>query len=118
VSSDIRAGRLSITFRFAHTFLTAASLRTSVRCFVNLDQLDDLAVSSQRVIPISDSIKRLALPNVVCEVNSIMYVKLYDLLKRVSFSQSISQSPNVSPNDQHLFAYAAESTTAEFAPTT
>jgi len=34
----------------------AASLRTVVRCFVNLDQLDD---STQ-----NDSIKRLALPNI------------------------------------------------------
>ena len=28
----------------------------------------------------------------------------------VSFSQSINQSPNISPNDQHLFAKAAKST--------
>jgi len=41
------------------------------------------------------------------------------LLKRiVSFSQSINQSPNISPNDQHLFAKAGKSTTATFAPTT
>ena len=49
---------------FAHNFLlhtdfpTAASLCTVVRCFVNLDQSDDLTQN--------DSIKRLALPNVVC----------------------------------------------------
>jgi len=44
---------------------------------------------------------------------------LYALLKRiVSFSQSISQSPNISPNDQHLFAKAVKSATAKFAPTT
>jgi len=31
------------------------------------------------------------------------------LLKRiVSFSQSIKQSPNIGPNDQHLFANAVE----------
>jgi len=36
----------------------------------------------------------------------------------VSFSQSINQSPNTSPNDQHLFAKAIKSTTAKFAPTT
>jgi len=40
------------------------------------------------------------------------------LLKRiVSFSQSINQSPNISPNDQHLFAKAVKSTTAKFAQT-
>jgi len=40
------------------------------------------------------------------------------LLKRiVNFSQSINQSPNISPNDQHLFADALKSTTAKFAPT-
>jgi len=40
------------------------------------------------------------------------------LLKRIlSFSQRINQSPNVSPNDQHLFAKAVESTTAKFAQT-
>jgi len=40
------------------------------------------------------------------------------LLKRiVSFSQSINQSPNISPNGQHLFAKAVESTTAKFAQT-
>jgi len=57
---------------FAHNvslrtdFPTAASLRTVVRCFVNLDQLDDLTQN--------DSIKRLPLANIVivCEVNSIM----------------------------------------------
>jgi len=45
---------------------------------------------------------------------------LYVLLKRiVSFSQSINQSPNISPNDQHLFANkAVKSTTAKFAPIT
>jgi len=48
---------------FAHKFPlrtdfpTRASLRTVVRCFVNLDQLDDLTQSH--------SIKRLALPNIV-----------------------------------------------------
>jgi len=41
------------------------------------------------------------------------------LLKRiVSFSQSINQSPNISPKDQHLFAKAVKSTTAKFAPIT
>jgi len=36
------------------------------------------------------------------------------LLKTVvSFSQSINQSPNISPNDQHLFAKAVKSTTAK-----
>ena len=56
--------------KFAHNFPlrtdfpTAASLRTVMRCFVNLDQLDGLIQN--------DSIKRLALPNIVCEVNSIM----------------------------------------------
>jgi len=41
------------------------------------------------------------------------------LLKRiVSFSQSISQSPNINPNYQHLFAKAVKSTSAKFAPTT
>jgi len=41
------------------------------------------------------------------------------LLKRIaSFSQSINQSPNISPNDQHLFAKAVKSTTAKFASTT
>jgi len=55
---------------FAHKFPlrtdfpTAASLRTAMRCFVNLDQLDGLTQN--------DSIKHLALPNIVCEVNSIM----------------------------------------------
>jgi len=42
------------------------------------------------------------------------------LLKRiVCFSQSINQSPNISPNDQYLFAKskAVESTTAKFAQT-
>jgi len=44
---------------------------------------------------------------------------LYAVVKRiVSFSQSISQSPNISPNDQHLFAKAVKSTTAKFAPAT
>jgi len=42
----------------------AALLRTVMRCFVNLDQLDGLTQN--------DSVKRLALPNIVCEVNSIM----------------------------------------------
>ena len=56
---------------FAHNFPlrtdfpTAASLRIVVRCFVNLDQLDDLTQN--------DSIKRLALPNIVCEVNSVSH---------------------------------------------
>jgi len=55
---------------FAHNFPlctdfpTAASLCTVVRCFVNLDQLDDLTQNG--------SVKRLALPNIVCDVNSIM----------------------------------------------
>jgi len=55
---------------FAHKFPlrtdfpTTASLCNVVRCFVNLDQLDDLTQN--------DSVKRLALPNIVCEVNSIM----------------------------------------------
>ena len=55
---------------FAHNFPlrtdfpTTASLRTVMQCFVNLDQLDGLTQN--------DSIKRLALPNIVCEVNSIM----------------------------------------------
>jgi len=41
------------------------------------------------------------------------------LLKRtVSFSQSINQSPNISPNDPHQFAEVVKSTTAKFAPTT
>jgi len=36
---------------------------------------------------------------------------LYALLKRIiSFSESINQSPNISPNDQHLFANAVKST--------
>ena len=48
--------------KFAHnfplrTFPTAASLRTVVRCFFNLDQLDDLTQY--------DSIKRFALPNIM-----------------------------------------------------
>jgi len=34
-----------------------------MRCFVNLDQLDGLTQN--------DSIKRLALPNIVCEVKSV-----------------------------------------------
>jgi len=46
VSSDIRAERLRITSRFRRTFLTAASLHTVVRFFVNLDQLNDLAVTN------------------------------------------------------------------------
>jgi len=37
---------LRITACFTQTFLTAASLRTVVRCFVNLDELDYLAVST------------------------------------------------------------------------
>jgi len=90
-----------------------------VRCFVTLDQLDDLTQN--------DSIKRLAVPNIVCEVNSIShnvseYVshnvsEICLAEKIVSFSQSINQSPNISPNDQHLFAKAVKSTTAKFAPT-
>jgi len=41
------------------------------------------------------------------------------LLKRiVSFSQSINQSLNIGPNDQHLFAKAVKSTTTTFAPST
>ena len=54
---------------FAHNFPlrtdfpTATSLRTVMRCFVNLDQLDGLTQN--------DSIKRLALPNIVCEVKSV-----------------------------------------------
>jgi len=41
------------------------------------------------------------------------------LLKRiVRFTQSINQSPNISPNDQHLFASAVKGTTAKFAPST
>jgi len=57
---------------FAHKFplrtdfLTTASLRTVVRYFVNVHQLDDLTQNG--------SIKRLALPNIVCEVNSIVQV--------------------------------------------
>jgi len=40
------------------------------------------------------------------------------LLKRiVSFSQSIDQSPNISPDDPYLFAKAVKSTTAKFAQT-
>jgi len=43
---------------------------------------------------------------------------LYALLKRlVRFSQGINQSPNISPNDQHLFAKAHKSITAKFAQT-
>jgi len=39
---------------------------------------------------------------------------LYAFLKIiVSFSQSINQSPNVSPNDQRLFAKAVKNTTAK-----
>jgi len=55
---------------FAHNFPlrtdfpTAASFHTVVRCFINLDQLDGLIQN--------DSIKHLALPNIVCEMNSIM----------------------------------------------
>jgi len=45
-------------------FPTTASLHTVVRCFINLDQLDDLTQN--------DSMKRLALPSIVCEVNSIV----------------------------------------------
>jgi len=30
----------------------------------------------------------------------------------------MNQSPNISPNDQHLFAKAVKSKTAKFAPTT
>jgi len=44
---------------------------------------------------------------------------LYALLKKiVNFSQSINQSQNISPNDQHLFANTVKSTTAKFAHTT
>ena len=49
---------------FAHNFLlrtdfsTSASLRTVMRCFINLDQFDGLTQN--------DSIKRLALPNIDC----------------------------------------------------
>jgi len=40
------------------------------------------------------------------------------LLKRiVRFSESINQSANIGPNDQHLFAKAVKSTTAKFALT-
>jgi len=112
LSSDIRVESLRITSRFAQPFLTAASIRTVVRCFVNLDQLDDLAVSPQCLIPIS-----------VTELNAwlclTLFMKwialctwvLYVLLKRiVSFSQSVNQSPNISLNDQHLFANAVKST--------
>jgi len=55
---------------FAHNFPlrtdfpTAASLLTVRGCFVNLDQLDGLTQN--------DSMKRLALPKIVCEVNRIM----------------------------------------------
>jgi len=51
VSSDITAERLRTTSRFAQTFLTAASFPTVLRCFVNLDQLNDLSVSTS-LIPI------------------------------------------------------------------
>jgi len=44
-------------------------------------------------------------------VNTICLAK-----KIVSFSQGINQSPNISPNDQHLFADAVKSRTAKFAP--
>ena len=60
---------------FAHNFPlrtdfpTAASLHTVMRCFVNLDQLDGLTKN--------DSIKHLALPNIVCEVNRIANVSEY-----------------------------------------
>jgi len=53
-----------IPFAVAHNFPlrtdfpTAASLRTVVRCFFDLDQLDDLTQN--------DSIKRLALPHIAC----------------------------------------------------
>ena len=59
-----------LNIMFAHNFPlrtdfpTAASLRTVIQCFVNLDQLEGLTQN--------DSIKRLALPNIVCEVKSIM----------------------------------------------
>jgi len=43
-------------FPFRTDFPTAASLRTVVRCFVNLDQLDDLTQN--------DSIERLVLLNI------------------------------------------------------
>jgi len=80
LSSSVNLGTDALTFfcvcrqtlgqiTFAHNFPlrtdfpTAASLRTVERCFVNLDQLDDFTQN--------DSIKRLALPNTVFEVNSI-----------------------------------------------
>jgi len=78
-SVNLRTGALTFLYvclqtlgkiTFAHEFPlrtdfpTTASLRTVMRRFVNLDQLDDLTQN--------DSIKRLALPNIVCEVNSIM----------------------------------------------
>jgi len=41
------------------------------------------------------------------------------LLKRiVRFSECINRSPNISPNDQHLFVDAVKSTVVMFAPTT
>ena len=63
MSSDIRQITFAHNFQLRTDFPTEASLRTVMRCFVNLDQLDGLTQN--------DSIKRLALPNIVCEVNSI-----------------------------------------------
>ena len=64
VSSDIGKITFAHNFPFRTDFPTAASLRTVMQCFVNLDQLDGLIQN--------DSIKHLALPNIVCEVNGIM----------------------------------------------
>jgi len=52
-------GQITFAHNFPlHTdFPTAAPLRTVVRCFINLDQLDDLTQN--------DSIKRLALASIV-----------------------------------------------------
>ena len=63
MSSGIRQIAFAHNFPLCTDFPTAASLRAVMRCFVNLDQLDGLTQN--------DSIKRLALSNIVCEVNSI-----------------------------------------------
>ena len=120
MSSDIRAERLRITSRFAPDF-SHSSLTPYCRTMLHLligSVVWFGGLNKEFNSNLCDTIKRLALTNIVCEVNSKINWILYALLKGiVSFSRSINKSPNISPNDQHLFDVAVKSTTDRFALT-
>ena len=120
MSSDIRAERLRIASRFAPDF-SHSNLTPYCRTMLHLLIGSVVGFGGLNIefnSNLCDTIKRLALSNIVCEVNSKINSILYALLKgMVSFSRSINQSPNISPNDQHLFDVAVKSTTDRFALT-